>query len=283
MSKPLTWPRLVLAGLTILTTSGICAAKNADSDTGSSLILKFGVVPQHTPLELASTWIPVTEMLSQALKRKVVFETAPSIQEFEKRLASGAYAFAYVNPFHYVVFHSKPGYEVLAMESDKKLEGIVVAKAGSSISKVEQLKGKKVAFPSPNAFAASVLIQKALNDQLKLEVEPVYVNSHDSVFQNVAAGLFVAGGGVEKTFSELPSETKNQLQVIYRTAKFNPHPIIYLNSLPPQLVQDALKVFLDMAKDPRGKTVLATLKSKGWKTAADKDYDEVRALGAEFK
>ncbi len=63
--------------------------------------------------------------------------------------------FAFMNSFHQVVAKKKQGYIPLLRDAKKKRTGIIVVRHDSPIQTIEQLKGQRVAFPAPNAFATS--------------------------------------------------------------------------------------------------------------------------------
>jgi hypothetical protein len=118
---------------------------------------RFGVVPQQAASRLVQMWAPLLHDVSAQTGVRLEFHTAPNIPEFERRLAAGEYDFAYMNPYHFVVFNRAPGYRALAHERDKRIQGIVVIHHESSLNDLSQLQGLKVCFPSPAAFAASLL------------------------------------------------------------------------------------------------------------------------------
>jgi len=82
----------------------------------SEKIYTFGVVPQQAASEMAETWLPFLAWVSAKSGVTLRFVTAPDIPAFEARLAKGEYDLAYMNPYHYTVFHKKSGYEALAKE-----------------------------------------------------------------------------------------------------------------------------------------------------------------------
>ena len=164
-------------------------------------VYSFGVVPQQSATRLAQVWIPFLEELERVSGHKLKFTTAKDIPTFEACLKAKAYDFAYMNPYHYTVFHETAGYEAFAHQSDKRLKGILVARKDSDIDDLSQLNNRTLAFPSPAAFGASVIPRAELSAK-NITVEPSYVKSHDSVYRSVALGLFPAGGGVKRTFGK---------------------------------------------------------------------------------
>lgn len=258
--------------LSFLTSSAIAAEKT----------YSFGVVPQQSAKRLAKVWTPVLAYLHQKSGIKLQFQTAKNIPEFEKRLAAGAYDFAYMNPYHFTVFNRDPGYRALAVRKQQPIRGIVVVRKDSPLQTLDELKGKSLAFPSPAAFAASVLPRAQLAED-GIAHTPKYVSSHDSVYLSVAKGLFVAGGGVKRTFNKTDPKIKEQLKVLWTTEAYTPHAIAANPAVADTALQAIQSAFVDMYNDPQGKALLQSLKIKnGLITASDADWDDVRSLNIDL-
>ncbi len=237
----------------------------------------FGIVPQQSASKMARLWTPVLQELSRLSGETLHFATAPNIPEFERRLSAGEYDFAYMNPYHYTLFSRTPGYRAFAKQKDKQLHGILVVRKESDIVSLQQLQGKPLAFPSPAAFAASVLTRGYLSRQ-QIEFEPRYVSSHDSVYQVVSKGLFVAGGGVERTLGNTAPELREQLRILWKSRGYTPHAIAAhprLEEFEWQRVRDAM---LKLDTSEEGRRLLGTINFKGFDSADDSDWDDVRAL-----
>ncbi|MDO6687001.1 MULTISPECIES: phosphate/phosphite/phosphonate ABC transporter substrate-binding protein [unclassified Agarivorans] len=239
----------------------------------------FGIVPQQSATRLALQWSPVLDAVSDTSGYQVEFKTAPSIPEFEKRLANGEYDFAYMNPFHYQVFSASPGYKAFAKTKDKKLNGIIVVRTDSdiNITDVQQLNGKTLAFPAPRAFAASVVTRGYLEQQ-GVAFVPKYVGSHDSVYRAVAAGLYPAGGGIPRTFANGDADVTDQLTVLWESPDYTPHAIAAHPEVPAEVVKKIQQALVEMENKPEQQALLDGLKMKGFEVAKDKDWDDVRQL-----
>ncbi|MBA1444225.1 MAG: PhnD/SsuA/transferrin family substrate-binding protein [Chromatiales bacterium] len=83
--------------------------------------LTFGLVPQQSATKLARLWGPIMQYIEKKSGTRLLFKTAPNIPEFEQRCAKGEYDIAYMNPYHYTVFHRSPGYEVFARQKNKRI------------------------------------------------------------------------------------------------------------------------------------------------------------------
>jgi phosphonate transport system substrate-binding protein len=182
-----------------------------------------------------------------------------------------------MNPYHYTVFHENQGYEALTRARDKQIKGIIVTRKDSALRDISELEGKHLAFPSPAAFAASILPQGELKRR-NINYIPRYVSSHDSVYRTVAKGLFPAGGGVVRTFMAVEPEIREQLQIFWKTPGYTPHAIAAHPRVSRELFNRIQQVLIGMEKTPEGQRLLEPLKIKGWHSANDSDWDDVRKM-----
>lgn len=239
--------------------------------------LSFGIVPQQSASKLAQLWGPIFEYLEKETKVKIHFETAPNIPIFEKRLAKGQYDLAYMNPYHYVVFSKTPGYIALSKARDKFIKGIFVVRKDSGIFELKDLNQSTLAFPAPAAFAASILTRSALI-QNGVTFTPKYVSSHDSVYLNVAKGVFPAGGGIIRTFNNVAPNIREQLKVLWTSKGYTPHAIASHPRVKNSTVEKIQKALIGMAHNPNGQKLLRAIKITGFEIGQDEEWDDVRSL-----
>ncbi|MCB1734735.1 MAG: phosphate/phosphite/phosphonate ABC transporter substrate-binding protein [Gammaproteobacteria bacterium] len=237
----------------------------------------FGVVPQQSTVELARDWAPILKYLEARTGFKLSFRTAPNIPEFERRVADGDYAFAYMNPYHYTVFSRSPGYRAFARQKDKRIRGLLVVSRDSSIQRLEDLKDTTIAFPAPNAFAASLLPRAQLR-QLDIPFTPIYVSSHDSVYRAVALGLYPAGGGIERTLGTIDPDVRARLRVLWRTPGYTAHALAARADIATGVVAALQQAMIAMSDSAEGAALLDGIGFAGIEAAKDSDWDDVRAL-----
>lgn len=243
----------------------------------SEQVFNFGVVPQQSASKLASLWNPILKHISQQSGVAIRFATAPDIPTFEKRLAAGEYDFAYMNPYHYTVFHKSPGYQAISKARDKRIKGIIVSAKKNNYSTLKELDKSTIAFPAPAAFAATILTQSDLAKS-KVDFTPKYVSSHDSVYRAVAKGIYPAGGGVIRTFKNITPDIRDQLKMLWTTKGYTPHAIA---THPRVSLSDRAKVqqaIVSMEQSEDGKNLLYNIKIKGFEKASDNDWDDIRNL-----
>lgn len=239
--------------------------------------IRFGIVPQQSATELAKNWIPVMQEVAARTGLGVSFHTAPDISTFEDRVAAGEYDLVYMNPYHYTVFSKTTGYRAFAKEQDRRLVGIIVVPKNSTAKTITDLTGKSVIFPSPAAFAASIL-PRAEFDRLGVKIKSQYVLSHDSVYKGVAQGLFDAGGGIKRTFEALDPQISDKLRVLTTTPSYVPHAFAAHPRVSPKTIAKISEVMLGLGKDEQSRKLLEPLSMKGFVAANDKEWDEIRKL-----
>ena len=262
--------------VSLLFACGLAAAFSVRAQAqGKPLV--FGIVPQQSASRLAEEWGPLLAEVSRRSGVPLAFRTAPSIPVFEQRLAQGEFDLAYMNPYHYVVFHKAVGYRAFAKERERKIKGILVVKKDSPYRNLADLAGKTVVFPAPAAFAASILPQAEFGRQ-QIPIEARFVASHDSVYRAVASGLHQAGGGIQRTLEASPVEIRNALRVLAETPDYTPHAFAAHPRVAPEVLVRVLSAMNSLGEDAAGQALLAPLAFKGVAAAQDKEWNDIRAL-----
>lgn len=240
--------------------------------------LSFGIDPQKAASKLAEDWSPLLEEIGRRAGVNLVFHTAPSIPAFEERLSLGRYDLAYMNPYHYVVFHDTAGYRAFAKEEGRKIRGIIVVQQDSSYRKIDDLAGRTVAFPAPAAFAASILTQLELEHR-GINITAKFVALHESVYRIVAAGRLEAGGGMSRTFEAIPPDLRAQLRVLAETPTYTPHAFAAHPRVTPAVITRVRAAMVSLAADESGRRLLNLLAMPmGFAAAENADWNDIRAL-----
>ncbi|MES9905788.1 MAG: phosphate/phosphite/phosphonate ABC transporter substrate-binding protein [Sedimenticola sp.] len=240
--------------------------------------LTFGIVPQQAATKLAKLWGPIIRHISDKTGYPIQFRTAPNIPEFERRLGKGKYDLSYMNPYHYVTFNKSSGYRAFAKQKDKKIVGILVTNKIDPVESLRELQGKTLVFPSPAAFAASILPRAFLRKE-GIHFQPKYVSSHDSVYQNVSRGFFPAGGGIVRTLKNNPTDIQGKLAILWKSPGYTPHAFAAHPRVPQAVIERIREAMINMGRSTEGKKLLAAIKFKGIEGAVPGDWDDVRKLG----
>ncbi len=219
--------------------------------------IRFGVVPQFEARRIERIWQPILAQLSHTTGHQFELHPADSIPVFEQAFRRGDFDFAYMNPWHAVVAHDAQQYRPVLRDAKRQLRGILVVRSDSAIEHLGQLQGREVAFPAPNALGASLLMRAELKTLYNIDVIPRYVQTHSSVYLNVALQATAAGGGVMRTLREQSDTLQNRLRVLYQTRPTNPHPIVAHPRVPEPLVAALIAQFQAMGEDSTTQALLA--------------------------
>ena len=267
---------IILFFLNILLFTAIVYA-DTDNDMDAKKTYSFGVVPQQSAMVLAKKWIPIFKYLEKETGYKFVFKTNQTIPKFEHQLSKQAYDFAYMNPYHYTVFHDVSGYSAFAKQGNKKIKGVVIVRKDSNITSLEDLEGQTIAFPAPAAFAATVIPQAILK-QKGINFKSQYVSSHESVYKNVSYKNFPAGGGIERTFNNAGKDITNPLTVVYTTKGYTPHAFATSPNVPEEVRIKVQQALIRLSASDEGKKLLKGINFKSIVNAENTDWNDVRSL-----
>jgi len=241
----------------------------------------IAVVPQ-LPRELShKNWGPFLYELSKQTNFKFRLLLFASFQEFESSFKRGEPDLVYLNPYHQLIAAKKQGYIPLVRDDSKMLTGILVVSKTSPIDSPADLQHQKVAFPSPLAFGASLYMRAALAKQ-GIEVEPVYVKSHNNVYRNVVLGTTIAGGGVNSTLQAESTQIQNALKIIYQLPGVPSHPISAHPRVDKKVTNAIVDAILNMATTPQGKELLKAINMpEPVKAVQERDYKPLESLKLE--
>ena len=245
-------------------------------------VYSIGIVPQYETHRLHSIWQPILNQLEKDTGLKFKIHGSANIPEFEKNFLSGKFDFAYMNPYHLILSLKSGGYIPLVRDHSKQLQGVLVVRNDSEITNVNQLDNQTLAFPSPNALGASLLMRAELKNKHKLNINPIYVKSHDSVYLNVALKQTAAGGGVQKTLNRQKASISDKLKVLYRTQKVAPHPFTAHKQLDSIIVNKVMQAMLRMGTNEPGRKLLSQIPINKIGPASMKDYTPLSTMGLEY-
>ena len=240
----------------------------------------FAVVPQFEQRKLFAIWKPIVDEVEKRTGLSLKLTATLTVPEFERELSRGNFDFIYCNPYHILKMIPTPGYIPLVRDS-APLRGILVVRKNSPIHSLTELEGKTVAFPSPNAIGASLLMRADLSRLYHVTVTPLYVKTHSSVYLHVANGLTDAGGGVEKTLQEQAPEIIDALRVIYTTREFPSHPIAAHPRVPKADREKVRRALMEIGATREGQALLAKVPIQQVVPAALEDYTPMRDWGLE--
>ncbi len=241
----------------------------------------FGIVPQQSHDVLIKKWQPIADYLSKQTGSEILFKTEASIDEFEKVLYKGGYDFAYMNPYHYILANRKQSYYA-ELRADKRIKGILVS-SGGNLEYFLNNEKTQFLFPSPNAFAATLLVKYELLMVFDVDLNKLknyqYVGSHDTVYKGIADNQAQLGGGVQRTFTNFEkSAVKDRLEIVYETKLYPSHPLAFKPDMDRQLKDKIIDALLNLPEE-----LISALSIKKMIRTSDGEYDCIRDVESKLE
>ena len=242
----------------------------------------LSVMPQFTPGEIHRNWTPIVDKLSRATGRQIEIKIYSSVQKFETAFLKGEIDLAFMNPYLAVMAKRAQGYIPLVRDDTSLINGILVVRHDSLITSTKELDGKRIAFPAPNSFGASLYIRALLHEQEKISITPYYLKTFSNTYRHVISGDAVAGGGISTWLKQEPPEIQSQLRILFETPGWPSPPLVAHPRMPAELRQIVINTLLEMQNDPDGQKMLKQIRmSKLIKAYYAKDYQYLEKLKLE--
>ena len=239
----------------------------------------FGVVPQFEQRKIFRIWLPILNELENRTGIHFKLKGSSKIPAFEERFMDGGFDLAYMNPYHLAIASDSQGYVPLIRDGARILVGTLVVSRDSDIKQLSDLQNKAIAFPSPNALGASLLMRAELINDFGIEFVPKYVQTHSSVYLHVVKKLVDAGGGVLGTLESQRPRIKNNLRVLHQTKPITPHPIAVHPRVPVEHQMRIRKALLAIANSTDGRKLFAKIPIDNAISLAD--YSDIKSWGLE--
>lgn len=259
--------------------------------------MKIGYMNCNNEEETTGRFTPMTRYLSE--KTGVDFEFVPvDTNDFEKRFKSGEFAFTHSNSILYVIL--KEHHDLILLASEKRgkfgprTAGTIIVRKDSGITKLSELKGKRIAFGpmlAPTGYMAEydLMLRNGIDPETFLGNWTIPNGSykHEKIIYKVLYGEVDAGAAPIL-----------DLEVMSREGKISQDDFVILGQSPlipyctfgaakntdPKLVEKVRKALLDLKPtdtvEVNGERVKVMKAAwiDGFEELTDKDYDPIREM-----
>ena len=246
-------------------------------------ILRFGIVPVESPVDMYQRYTPLAHYLSTRLGRKVELRIAPNFETALQELGAGITSICSMTSMIYIEAQKHFGAQTLAtvMRNGKSWHhSVIVTKANGTIRTLADLKGASFAFVDEKAAAGYVMSRAMLLDAGVTLQDLAYYNftgAHDEVAKAVLRGEFAAGGLMESTAKKYREQGLTVLKSSEQVPEWN---ICCrgLDGAMQKALQDALLALSE--KTPEGASVLHAIEAgcSGFVKSSDADHNGMRAM-----
>ena len=220
--------RLLLAvgALLILSPPPLYAAPKGES-------LTLGVFPYLSANQMMEQLLPLCKRIEAALGKKVIMVSAPDFMSYVERTAKGEYDLVLTAPHMGRLAQKRDGWQ-LVVQSGQKTATVILVRKESSIRRLEDLRGKKMAVGNWRSvtylLAEEALAKKGLT--LGKDVEVVETATFSNVVQSVFLGEADAGATPTLLWDKwlyVNEEQHRQLREIFRAKPATPSFLVMAN------------------------------------------------------
>ncbi|MAX25866.1 MAG: phosphate ABC transporter substrate-binding protein [Phycisphaeraceae bacterium] len=259
---------------------------NADSKTNPDT-LRVALLPDENANTIIKNNRALQDYLEQRLNKKVQLIVTTDYSSMIEAMRRGRIELAYFGPLSFVLAKSKADIEpfaALVKKGSKTYKSVLIANTESGINKIEDIKGKTVAFGDP-ASTSSHLIPKSIIAAHGLKIDnkdykEVFLGAHDAVAVNVQSGNAQAGGLSYPILQALIKKgviKEDKVKILTLSKPFPQYPWTMQSYLDAGLKEQIKKAFYELNKNDYA-DVLKPFKADGFAPIANEDYQPVRDL-----
>lgn len=239
--------------------------------------LYFGVLNQQSPARTAERWNPILAYLAEATGLRFQLRMGATVRETDAMMGRGEFDFLFSNHNFRREFDGQ--YRVLARWAGSPVYGVIAVREGSAATSLANLEGRRVAFPSREAFVAYAVPMEALRSA-RVRVDVVTAGSQEGALTQLQAKQVDAAAVNSRFLTRFAAQTGLRYREIYVSEAYAEMPVVVHPRVPREHADMVRRALLAMADDPRAAAAREAAGSKGFHPADERDYDNVRRVYA---
>lgn len=264
---------------------------------GNRPVVKIGYMLCNNEEETMARFLPLTRYLSD--KCGVDFVAVPvDTHDFEKRFKAGEFTFTHSNSLIYVVLRENHGVELVASEKRGKFgarsAGALIARKGSGIEKLADIRGKRLAFGpmlAPTGYLAEydLMLSAGINPEHDLGTYSIPPGSykHEKLIYGVLYGKYDVAAAPVLDLETMTREGKISADDFVILAQSTPIPYCTFGvakGTDPALVKKVKDALLALKPEDTAEVdgerlkVLKAAWVDGYEELLDSDYDPIREM-----
>ena len=241
----------------------------------------FYVLHQRTISLTAQYWNPILTYVSAKSGVPLELKLAKSAKDGNTVAEGGGYDFQYTNHF-FTPERDRLGWKVIARPAGPGIRAQIVVPVDSPIQSLQELKGKEVAFVTPDGFTGYWLPMDALL-RAKVDVKVVFTGNQEASSAQLRVNKVAAAGVNSSVMARYGRRESFEYRALWTSDIYQDLCIMANPKMPADKVAAVRAALVGMAKDQEGRRVLQAgadlLKSNGdlgFVAADDRDYDNYR-------
>ena len=266
-------PRVsVLAALLLL----VVVLPLTDCALGQQAPLAFGVLNQQSVVLTAERWNPILHYVSAVSGVPLRLKMGRTVQETDAMMGRGEFDFVYTN-HNFQTEYDALGYRVIARWGDEPIRCVIAVSADSLVQVLAELRGKRVAFPSKDAFVAYAVPAVALK-KAGVRVEEVFAGNQEGALAQLKAGRVEAAAVNSRFLAQYSEREGVRFRELYISEPYPELAVVVHPRVPAGIVEKVRQALLGMKLAPRADAIRERAKWPSFETATDQDYEGVRRV-----
>ncbi len=217
--------------------------------------MKFGVLNQHPVTVTAQIWNPILLEISQQTGIPLALAMGHSAPETTRRTLAGEYDFAYTNHL-FTPERQKAGFRVLARFNRPAISGQIVVPTDSPLQSLADLDGKKLAFPSREAFVGFHVPNQALT-RAGIAVSKSFAGNQEGAMRQLVTGVVDAAAVNNRVMRAFATRTGFQYRVVWHSEPYPDLAVMVHPRVPGGVVERVRNALLSMHQRDSGRRALA--------------------------
>lgn len=235
--------------------------------------LAFGVLNQQSPQLTAERWNPIFQYLHETTGLNFQLRMGPNVQATNAMMGKGEFDLVFTNHNFRAEFDGV--YKVIARWGDAPIFGVIAVAERSPLRKLKDLDGKRIAYPSPNAFVAYAVPKAALR-KAGVRDNEVMAGNQEGALAQLANGLVDAAAVNSRYLSQYAARKSFKYREIYTSEPYPDLAVLAHPRLGKEQLAAIQAALLKMRSDPKAAGVLELNQFPGFFPASERDYESVR-------
>jgi phosphonate transport system substrate-binding protein len=283
-------------GMTLALAATIVGCSSDDKNNGGGEAktekdpekLVVGFIPSQNAENLAAKAKPMGDLLSKELGIPVDVQVTTNFNGLVEGMAAKKIDIGFLNPVNYVFAHDKKNAVTLLLQTERNganfYRAMFVKRADdTSINKIEDVKGKKVAFVDASSAAGYIypsVVLKGANINPETDVKASFAGGHDKALMALSRGdvdvATVFEDARDVILKEVP-DAKEKLVPFAYSDKIPNDTVCIRNGFSEEFNKKVQQAFINIMKTEEGKKIGKEIYSfDNLVPADDKNFEPVR-------
>lgn len=245
--------------------------------------LIFAVNPFTSPENIRKSYMPILAKVADEIGLKARTIIVNDYDALGKALKNGTADIGWFSPAAYVSAKKDTNLKPLVtpkVNNNTSYTGYIIAKKGSGIRTLNDLKGKSFAFVDKKSASGYVYPRAALlengKDPEHFFSSTSFLGSHNKVIDVVISGEVQAGATYSEAFEDAGAQAANNLDIIFMTEPIPKDVIAASPNIPQDVAEKLAKSFEAMRPSGQCASAMQAAHIDGFVGSKDSDYDVVR-------